>query len=482
MHGSWREKPYLYAFGCNIAVNKDFLERNNILFDESYNGKYGMDDIDFAFRCYKSGAVFSYDAHASAVHPTGDYPSMNKLTQSMQNFDKFRKYHFVGGIVQSGPVFFEHKYNAELYRKIMGGKMVNEQDMKIKIVNAENKKLSKELGIGLPAFIIAEAGLNHNGDFQIAKKMVELAAVSGADCVKFQKRDVDQMATKHIYNNTPTPIPELGETYREVREKHELTLEEFSELKKIAEGLGLIFMITPFDLQSVEVCEKLKLDCYKIASHSMTDLPTLKKVASLRKPLFVSTGMSTPEEIDIAVKTIREYHNNFVLMHCVSSYPQKDEDTHLNMIDYLRDRYKCLVGYSGHEEGTVLTEAAVLKRAVAVERHFTLDKKMPGFDHKFSLSPQELFTMCQDIRRIERAMGIPEKKVLVSEMVARNAYRRSLVTVKPLKRGHVLNESDLTIKEPGTGVAPYKLPEVLGKKLKVDLDGDTTLEWPHLEK
>jgi sialic acid synthase SpsE len=290
------------------------------------------------------------------------------------------------------------------------------------------------------------------------------------------------MATKHIYNNTPTPIPELGETYREVREKHELTLEEFSELKKIAEGLGLIFMITPFDLQSVEVCEKLKLDCYKIASHSMTDLPTLKKVASLRKPLFVSTGMSTPEEIDIAVKTIREYHNNFVLMHCVSSYPQKDEDTHLNMIDYLRDRYKCLVGYSGHEEGTVLTEAAVLKRAVAVERHFTLDKKMPGFDHKFSLSPQELFTMCQDIRRIERAMGIPEKKVLVSEMVARNAYRRSLVTVKPLKRGHVLNESDLTIKEPGTGVAPYKLPEVLGKKLKVDLDGDTTLEWPHLEK
>ena len=169
-------------------------------------------------------------------------------------------------------------------------------------------------------------------------------------------------------------------------------------------------------------------------------------------------------------------------MHCVSSYPQKDEDTHLNMIDYLRDRYKCLVGYSGHEEGTVLTEAAVLKRAVAVERHFTLDKKMPGFDHKFSLSPQELFTMCQDIRRIERAMGIPEKKVLVSEMVARNAYRRSLVTVKPLKRGHVLNESDLTIKEPGTGVAPYKLPEVLGKKLKVDLDGDTTLEWPHLEK
>jgi len=482
MHGSWKAKPYLYAFGCNLAIDRCFLDKHNILFDESYNGKYGMDDIDFAYRCYKARAVFIYDVHASAVHIPDDHPSMNKLSQSMHNYEKFRKYHFVGGIIQSGPVFFEHKYNAQLYQKIIGGEKMRNQDMKIKITSQENKKLTKEVGSGLPTFIIAEAGLNHNGDFEIAKKMVELAAVSGADCVKFQKRDVGQMATRHIYDTTPTPLPELGETYREVRERHELSFEEFKELKKIAESLGLIFMITPFDLQSVEICEKLKVDCYKIASHSMTDLPTLRKVASLRKPLFVSTGMSTPEEIDIAVKNISEYHNNFVLMHCVSSYPQKDEDTHLNMIDYLRDRYKCLVGYSGHEEGIVITEAAVLKRAVAVERHFTLDKRMPGFDHKLSLSPQEIFSMCQDIRRIEKSLGIPEKKVLVSEMAARNAYRRSLVTAKPLRKGHSLVESDLTVKEPGTGIAPYKLAEVLGKKLNVDLGNDTTLEWAHLEK
>lgn len=482
MHKLWKDKPYLYAFGCNLAVDKVFLEKNNILFDESYNGKYGMDDIDFAYRCYKAGAVFTYDVHASAVHIHDDHPSMNKLAQSMQNFDKFRKYHFVGGIIQSGPVFFEHKYNAQLYQRIIGGEAMANHDMKIKIVNHQGRKLIKEVGNGLPTFIIAEAGLNHNGDLEIAKKMVELAAVSGVDCVKFQKRDVSQMATKYIYENTPTPIPELGETYREVREQHELSLEEFKELKELSESLGLVFMITPFDLQSVEFCEKLKMDCYKIASHSMTDLPTLRKVASLRKPLFISTGMSTPEEVDIAVKTIREHHNDFVLMHCISSYPQKDEDTHLNMIDYLKDRYKCLVGYSGHEEGIVLTEASVLKKAVAVERHFTLDKRMPGFDHKLSLSPQELFTLCQDIRRIEKALGIPEKKVLVSEMVARNAYRRSLVTVKALKKGHVLRESDLTVKEPGTGIPPYKIDHVAGCKLAVDLDEDVTLEWSHIVK
>jgi sialic acid synthase SpsE/glycosyltransferase involved in cell wall biosynthesis len=479
---NWKEKPYLYAFGCNLAIDKVFLSKNNISFDESYNGKYGLDDIDFAYRCYKAGAIFIYDLHASATHLPDDYPNISKLSQSMQNFEKFKKYHFVTGIIQSGPVFFEHKYNADLYRKIIGGEEMINQEIKIKIGHQGKQKLTREIGYGQPTFIIAEAGLSHNGSFELAKKMVELAAVSGADCVKFQKRDVDQMATKYVYKNTPTPIPELGETYREVREKHELTLEQFEELKQLSEGLGLFFMITPFDLQSVEFCEKLKVVCYKIASHSLTDIPTVKKIASLKKPIFLSTGMSTPEEIDIAVKTIREHHNQFVLMHCVSSYPHRDEDTNLNMIDYLRDRYKCLVGYSGHEDGTVITVAAVLKNAAAVERHFTLDKKMPGFDHSLSLSPQELFTLCQDIRRAEKALGIPEKRVLVSEMVARNAYRRSLVTVKSLKKGHILSESDFTVKEPGTGIPPYKIEQVVGRKLLVDLDGDVTLEWSHLAK
>lgn len=357
---------------------------------------------------------------------------------------------------------------------------------KIKIAirdKKENSRLpSKEVGCGQPTFIIAEAGLNHNGSFEIAKKMVELAAASGADCVKFQKRDVDQMATKEVYGTTPTPLPELGKTYREVRERHELTLEEFTRLKQMAERLGLIFMITPFDLQSVEFCEKLDVSCYKIASHSLTDIPTVRKIASLKKPIFLSTGMSTTDEVDIAVRTIRRYHNDLVLMHCVSSYPQKGEDTNFNMIDYLRDRYQCMVGYSGHENGTIISAASVLKKAVAVERHFTLDKKMPGFDHSFSLSPQELRTLCQDIRTLEGALGIKEKKVLASEKRARNAYRRSLVTVKPLQKGHILSELDLTVKEPGTGIPPYEIEHVVGSRLAVDLDGDVTLEQDHLIK
>ena len=477
------EKPFLYAFGCNLAVDKRFLIKNDIEFDESYNGQYGSDDIDFAYRCYQAGAKFVYDLYASATHVPVDHPDVHKLDQSIRNSQKFQKYHFITGIVQSGPVFFEHRYNANLYKKIIGGE-VNMTNHVIKIGkgqrNGDAEPLAKEIGHGRPTFVVAEAGLNHNGSFEIAKKMVEVAALAGADCVKFQKRDVRQMATKHIYETTPTPIPELGETYWEVREKHELTLDEFAELKRLSERLGLIFMITPFDLQSVAFCEELNVACYKIASHSMTDLPTVGKIASLKKPIFISTGMSTQDEVDVAVKAIREHHDDFVLMHCVSSYPQKDEDTNLNIIDYLRDRYQCLVGYSGHEEGTTITAATVLKNVTAVERHFTLDKKMPGFDHSFSLSPEELFTLCKDIRTLEKALGTTEKRVLASEMVARSSYRRSLVTVIPLEKGHVLRESDLTVKEPGTGIPPYAIDKVLGKLLAADLDGDVTLEWRHL--
>lgn len=481
--GRWREKPFLYAFGCNLAVDKYFLDRHRLRFDESYDGQYGLDDIDFAYRCHKAGAVFWYDVYAAAMHVPVDHPDLKKLSQSLESHQKFHKYHFVTGIVQSGPVFFEHRYNAELYRQLLGGGTAMGADtIKITVRQQQgaDNAIIKEIGRGRPTFIIAEAGLNHNGSFELAKKMVEVAALAGADCVKFQKRDVDQMATKTVYDNTPTPVPELGETYREVRERHELSVEELKELKRLAERLGLLFMITPFDQQSVDVCEEVGQTCYKIASHSMTDLPTLRKVAALKKPLFISTGMSTQEEVDIAVKTIREYHDQFVLMHCVSSYPQKSEDSNLNLVDYLWGRYQCLVGYSGHEQGTIITAAAVLKGVAAVERHFTLDKGMPGFDHWFSLSPQELFEICQQIRTLEKALGTPEKRVLASEMRARTLYRRSLVTALPLKRGQLIEESHLTVKEPGTGIAPYMVRQVIGKHLATDLEADVTLEWTHL--
>lgn len=480
--GRWEEKPFLYAFGCNLAFDRRFLDDHALRFDESYDGHYGLDDIDMAYRCHKAGAVFRYDAYASAVHVPVDHPDVGKLDQCLTNFRKFRKYHFVTGIVQSGPVFFEHKYNADLYRRLLGGDVPMATNViRIPAPRAGEGPGYKEIGTGKPTFIIAEAGLNHNGSIEIARKMVELAALAGADCVKFQKRDVDQMATRHIYDTTPTPIPELGATYREVRERHELTLEQLAELKAMAERLGLIFMITPFDLQSVEICERLGVACYKIASHSMTDLPTVRRVAALKKPLFISTGMSTPEEVDLAVKTIREYHDSFVVMHCVSSYPQRDEDTNLSLLDYLRDRYTCLVGYSGHEEDTIITAGSVLKNAVAVERHFTLDKKMPGFDHTLSLDPPELFALCQQVRRLEKAIGIPEKRVLACEARAREAYRRSLVTVASFPEGHVLAERDVTVKEPGTGIAPYLIEKVVGRALARPVEADVTLEWSYLK-
>ncbi len=483
LDGSWSAKPFLYAFGCNLAIQRSFLVERRISFDESYNGRYGLDDIDLAYRCHKAGATFVYDVYAAATHLPVDHPDMSKLDQCLDNFEQFRRYHFVTGIVQSGPVFFEHKYNAGLYQRIIGGEVtIDKGIIRIESIPANGgRPIAKDLGHGRPTFIIAEAGLNHNGSIAIARRLVEVASLAGADCIKFQKRDVDQMATRLTYDTTPTPLPELGETYRAVREKHELTFEEFSELKGLAEQLGLIFMITPFDLQSVEFCERLGVTCYKLASHSMTDLPTVRKVAETGKPLFMSTGMSTPEEVDLAVKTVRDHHDQLVLMHCVSSYPQRDEDTNLSVIDYLRDRYRCLVGYSGHEHGTVITAASVLKHAVAVERHITLDKRMLGFDHGLSLTPQELMELCQQIRSLEKALGTPEKRVLASEQKARLAYRRSLVTVGALKKGHRLIESDLTVKEPGTGIPPYEINRVVGRRVAVDLDADVTVEERHLE-
>lgn len=483
LDGSWTPKPFLYAFGCNLAIDRAFLLDHRIEFDETYNGRYGLDDIDLAFRCHKAGATFVYDLYAAATHVPVDHPDLDKLGQCLSNFERFRRYHFVTGIVQSGPVFFEHKHNAGLYQRLIGGEVTTTpRVITIRSTGADGvKPIVKEIGHGRPTFVIAEAGLNHNGSFDIARRMVEVAALAGAACVKFQKRDVDQMATRHIYDTTPTPIPELGETYREVREKHELSFEEFQKLKALAEHLGLIFMITPFDLQSVAFCESLGVSCYKLASHSMTDLATMRKVAQTGKPLFLSTGMSTAEEVDIAVRTVREYHQDLILMHCVSSYPQRDEDTNLALIDYLRDRYGCLVGYSGHEHGTAISAASVLKHAVAVERHFTLDKRMPGFDHGFSLSPQELLELCQQIHSIEKAMGTPEKRVLASEQRARAAYRRSLVTTRGLSKGHRLAEEDLTVKEPGTGIPPYAIGRVVGRSLAIDLDADVTLEERHLE-
>lgn len=483
LDGSWSTKPFLYAFGCNLAIQRSFLAERGISFDESYNGRYGLDDIDLAYRCHKAGATFVYDVYAAATHLPIDHPDMGKLDQCLDNFEQFRRYHFVTGIVQSGPVFFEHRYNAGLYQRIIGGEVtIDKGIIRIESIPAHGgRPIAKELGHDRPTFIIAEAGLNHNGSLAIARRLVEVASLAEADCIKFQKRDVDQMATRLTYDTTPTPLPELGETYRAVREKHELTFEEFSELKGLAEQLGLIFMITPFDLQSVEFCERLGVTCYKLASHSMTDLPTVRKVAETGKPLFMSTGMSTPEEVDLAVKTVRDHHDQLVLMHCVSSYPQRDEDTNLSVIDYLRDRYRCLVGYSGHEHGTVITAASVLKHAVAVERHITLDKRMLGFDHGLSLTPQELMELCQQIRSLEKALGTPEKRVLASEQKARLAYRRSLVTVDALKKGHRLIESDLTVKEPGTGIPPYEISRVVGRRLAFDLDADVTVEERHLE-
>ena len=324
-------------------------------------------------------------------------------------------------------------------------------------------------------FVIAEAGLNHNGSIDIARSLVDVAAAAGCDCVKFQKRNVATLAVGDVLDAPDTRFPSLGSTYRALREKHEFSMEEFRELKTRAESKGLAFMVTPFDTQSVDFLEVLGVDRYKVASHSVTNLPFLRYLAGKRKPVFMSTGMCTLEELDSAVGVFGRADVPLTLFHCVSVYPTPFEDCNLGMLKTLHDRYRIPVGFSGHEIGWIPTLIAVGMGAVAVERHISLDKKMEGFDHKLSLEPKELAEMVKEIRLVEKMRGTGLKGVTEREEVTRKKYHVSMVSAKPIKAGTVLTDDLVTWKNPGTGI-PYKeLENYLGKKTAQDIPADTLL-------
>lgn len=328
-------------------------------------------------------------------------------------------------------------------------------------------------------YIIAEAGLNHNGSLPLAKQLIEVAARAGANCVKFQKRNVDTLAVGHVLNAQDNRFPELGKTYREIRQRLEFNLEQYAELKACTESKGLDFLCTPFDHESVEFLEKLGVTRYKLASHSNTNLPLLEHVAALRKPVFMSTGACTLQELDDAVAVFKRHGTELTVLHCVSAYPTPPEEHNLRMIEMLRQRYGLPIGYSGHELGYLPTLAAVALGAVAVERHFTTDKKLMGFDHAISLEPQELSSMVKDIRTIEASLGEAEKRVSERELVTRNKYKVSMVSTRSIPKGAVITAEAITYRNPGTGIHPREAGRVLGKRAAVDIPEDTMIE-PHM--
>lgn len=338
-----------------------------------------------------------------------------------------------------------------------------------KLINLTSGKYSHD------CYVIAEAGLNHNGSVQIAKALIDVAAIAGADAVKFQKRTVGKLAVKSVLDAQDGRFPEFGKTYREIRQHLEFSLEEYRVLKDYAQAKSLDFIVTAFDIEAVYFLEELGVEAYKLASHSATNLQLLDCLARLCKPIILSTGMAELEELDRAVEIFHRHDAQLALLHCVSAYPTPLAECNLAMIDVLRARYNLPVGYSGHELGYLPTIMAVVIGAQIVERHFTLNKTMIGFDHKMSLEPDELIAMVRDIRNVAKIRGAGEKRISETEWVTRRKYHVSMVSAVTVKAGSVLSETMVSYRNPGTGIPSKLAHTVLGKRALCDIPADELL-------
>jgi len=340
----------------------------------------------------------------------------------------------------------------------------------------------KVLGEGEPCFIIAEAGVNHNGDINLAKKLIYAAKKAKADAVKFQAFKAEKIATKYAekarYQKKST---EETKSQLAMLKRLELNDEDFRELYNYAKENNIVFLSSVFDKESVDLLDNLGVSAFKIASGEITNFPLLKYVAKKKKPIILSTGMSTLDGIEDAVKVIRENGTkDIVLLHCVTSYPARKEETNLRIIGTLREKFKLPVGFSDHTLGITIPIAAATLGAVLIEKHFTLDRNLPGPDHKASLEPNELKEMINAIRDVEKALGNGVKKLTKEEKEIRKNVRRSIVARVRIPKGTVITESMLDIKRPGTGIEPKRLDEVIGKRAKKEIEPDELVSFEDL--
>ena len=286
-------------------------------------------------------------------------------------------------------------------------------------------KLTEKRMIGQnePPFIIAEIGNNHNGNLDTAFELIKIAKDIGVDAVKFQVKNIEKSFAKELLNSLYVNENSFGNTYREHKMALEFSEEQLKQIYEYAKELDIICFSTPFDTDSVEILETIKNPIYKISSFHVTDLPLIERVCKTNKPIILSTGMSSIDEIDNAINLIRKYTEQFVLMHCISSYPTSDEDVNLSVIPMLRDRYNCPVGYSGHERGIAICTSSVALGACAIERHFTTDRSLKGPDHASSVEPIGFRNIISRSKKIFLAMGDPNKTVLNSELANRKKFR-----------------------------------------------------------
>lgn len=327
-------------------------------------------------------------------------------------------------------------------------------------------------------YIIAEVGVNHNGDIRLAKQMVDAAKDAGVDAVKFQtfiaENLVSSCAEKADYQKETTGS---DESQLDMIKKLELSFDDFAELKSYCASRNLDFMSTPFDFESIDFLAELGQEIFKIPSGEITNLPYLLEIGKLKQKVILSTGMSTLSEIADALEILKDAGTaEITLLHCNTAYPTPYEDVNLNAMQTLKDVFNLPVGYSDHTPGIEVPVAAVAKGAVVIEKHFTLDKNMEGPDHKASLEPDELKQMVTAIRNIEKALGSSEKEPTESEIINRDIARKSIVAKCDIKAGEIFTDENITVKRPGNGISPMKWFDVLGQKAVRDFTADELIE------
>ena len=343
--------------------------------------------------------------------------------------------------------------------------LLNRQSRLVAVASKEQKEIQIAdfvISQTSSAFLIAEIGNNHNGDFDLAKTLVDEAKNAGANCAKFQLRDMQSM-----YRTKSVSVAEdLGAEYTlDLLSRFQLRIEQMYQLFDYCKHVNIIPLCTPWDFVSLQALETYGMQAYKVASADLTNHDLLRELAKTRKPLLCSTGMSTEVEIKDAVNVLQQQGAQFILLHCNSTYPAPFKDVNLRYLDRLKDM-SCseLVGYSGHERGIAIATAAVSLGAKVIEKHFTLDRDMEGNDHKVSLLPAEFSQMVKSIREIELALGSnDERKVTQGEMMNREVLGKSLISTRLIKNGDTITQSDIETKSPGKGLASYQKSNLIGK-------------------
>ena len=339
----------------------------------------------------------------------------------------------------------------------------------------------------IPFFFIAEAGINHNGSIENAKKLIDLAKETGSHCVKFQKRTISRILTKEGLDAPYINDNSFGKTYGEHKAFLEFSYDQFSELKKYSDEIGIMMTASGWDEESVDFLDSINVPFFKMASADLTNWPLLEHTAKKGRPMILSTGMADLEIVKKTYEFVRQWNNDIVIMQCTSSYPTPESEIHLRVIETYKEEFpEAVIGFSGHEKGIAISQAAFVLGAKVIERHFTLDRTMKGGDHAASLEKQGLEKLIRDLNILSVALGNKIKKIQPSEISCFKKLTKSVVSTRQLDVGHIITRDDLTTKSPGAshnndGINPMNLYKIIGTKVLKKIENDVVIPLKSLD-